>query len=96
MEELFTFNSMAALATLALLEIVLGIDNVVFLAILTGKLPAESAAEGPHARSAARRRRSDCAALRDLVGDHARQNGAVRSAVSHARVASGRRRGDAG
>ncbi len=41
MEELFTFNSMAALATLALLEIVLGIDNVVFLAILTGKLPAE-------------------------------------------------------
>lgn len=41
MEELFTFNSMAALATLAILEIVLGIDNVVFLAILTGKLPAE-------------------------------------------------------
>src|SRR5262245_51247287 len=41
MEELFTFNSMAALATLAILEIVLGIDNVVFLAILTGKLPKE-------------------------------------------------------
>ncbi|BBO34052.1 TerC family protein [Lacipirellula parvula] len=41
MEELFTLNSMAALATLAILEIVLGIDNVVFLAILTGKLPAE-------------------------------------------------------
>src|SRR5688572_288408 len=39
MEELFTFSSMAALATLALLEIVLGIDNVVFLAILAGKLP---------------------------------------------------------
>ncbi|MBA4104793.1 MAG: hypothetical protein C0485_03465 [Pirellula sp.] len=39
MEELFTFSSMAALGTLALLEIVLGIDNVVFLAILTGKLP---------------------------------------------------------
>lgn len=39
MEELLTFHSMAALATLALLEIVLGIDNVVFLAILTGKLP---------------------------------------------------------
>jgi predicted tellurium resistance membrane protein TerC len=32
-------SSLAALATLAILEIVLGIDNVVFLAILTGKLP---------------------------------------------------------
>jgi predicted tellurium resistance membrane protein TerC len=39
MEELFALNSLAALATLAILEIVLGIDNVVFLAILTGKLP---------------------------------------------------------
>jgi predicted tellurium resistance membrane protein TerC len=39
MAELFAFNSLAALATLAILEIVLGIDNVVFLAILTGKLP---------------------------------------------------------
>jgi predicted tellurium resistance membrane protein TerC len=37
--ELLTFSSLAALATLSLLEIVLGIDNVVFLAILTGKLP---------------------------------------------------------
>jgi predicted tellurium resistance membrane protein TerC len=39
MEELFALNSLAALATLAILEIVLGIDNVVFLAILSGKLP---------------------------------------------------------
>ena len=39
MEELLTLNSMMALATLAILEIVLGIDNVVFLAILSGKLP---------------------------------------------------------
>src|SRR5918994_1484135 len=39
MAELFAFSSLAALATLAILEIVLGIDNVVFLAILTGKLP---------------------------------------------------------
>jgi predicted tellurium resistance membrane protein TerC len=39
MDELFAFNSLAAFATLALLEIVLGIDNVVFLAILSGKLP---------------------------------------------------------
>ncbi len=41
MEELFTVPSMLSLATLAVLEIVLGIDNVVFLAILAGKLPAE-------------------------------------------------------
>jgi predicted tellurium resistance membrane protein TerC len=42
--ELFTLNALAALATLATLEIVLGIDNVVFLAILTGKLPPEQQA----------------------------------------------------
>lgn len=35
-----TFENLAALATLTSLEIVLGIDNIVFLAILTGKLPA--------------------------------------------------------
>lgn len=41
MDELLTLNSLLAFGTLALLEIVLGIDNVVFLAILTGKLPEE-------------------------------------------------------
>jgi predicted tellurium resistance membrane protein TerC len=34
----------AALATLAALEIVLGIDNIIFISILTGKLPAEQQA----------------------------------------------------
>jgi predicted tellurium resistance membrane protein TerC len=48
MAELLTFNSLAALATLAILEIVLGIDNVVFLAILTGKLPEK---DQPRART---------------------------------------------
>jgi predicted tellurium resistance membrane protein TerC len=48
MEELLTFNALAALATLAILEIVLGIDNVVFLAILTGKLPEK---QQPRART---------------------------------------------
>jgi len=38
-DELLTLSSLAALVTLSILEIVLGIDNVVFLAILTGKLP---------------------------------------------------------
>jgi predicted tellurium resistance membrane protein TerC len=37
--DLFTAENLIALATLAGLEILLGIDNVVFLAILTGKLP---------------------------------------------------------
>ncbi len=41
MEELFTVPSMLSLGTLTILEIVLGIDNVVFLAILAGKLPPE-------------------------------------------------------
>lgn len=39
MAELLTLSSLAAFATLAILEIVLGIDNIVFLAILAGKLP---------------------------------------------------------
>ncbi len=48
MDELLTFNALAALATLAILEIVLGIDNIVFLAILTGKLPEH---QQPRART---------------------------------------------
>jgi predicted tellurium resistance membrane protein TerC len=46
--ELLQFSSLAALATLTILEIVLGIDNVVFLAILTGKLPED---QQPRART---------------------------------------------
>lgn len=38
MIELLTLNSLAALLTLAGLEIVLGIDNIVFIAIVTGRL----------------------------------------------------------
>ena len=38
MAELISFESLAALATLAALEIVLGIDNIVFIAIVTGRL----------------------------------------------------------
>lgn len=41
MEELFTIEHILALVTLTLLEIVLGIDNIIFIAILTGKLPPE-------------------------------------------------------
>jgi predicted tellurium resistance membrane protein TerC len=39
---LFSIESGIALLTLAALEIVLGIDNVIFIAILSGKLPKES------------------------------------------------------
>lgn len=41
MIELFTTENLLALLTLSALEIVLGIDNVVFIAILVGKLPRE-------------------------------------------------------
>ena len=39
MAEIFTAEHMVALLTLVTLEIVLGIDNVIFIAILSGKLP---------------------------------------------------------
>jgi predicted tellurium resistance membrane protein TerC len=43
--ELFTFDNIMALATLTALEIVLGIDNIVFIAILAGKLPVNQQAQ---------------------------------------------------
>lgn len=41
MTELFTLEGLIALLTLTSLETVLGIDNIVFIAIVAGKLPAE-------------------------------------------------------
>ena len=38
---LFTASSLVTLFTLTFLEIVLGVDNVIFIAILAGKLPAD-------------------------------------------------------
>ena len=38
-EGLFTLNNLIALVTLAALEIVLGIDNIVFVVVVTNKLP---------------------------------------------------------
>jgi predicted tellurium resistance membrane protein TerC len=40
MTELFTAEAAIALITLTVLEIVLGIDNIIFISILAGKLPA--------------------------------------------------------
>jgi predicted tellurium resistance membrane protein TerC len=39
MEALLTYDGLIALATLTVLEIVLGVDNVIFISILAGKLP---------------------------------------------------------
>ena len=41
METLLTFDGIISLLTLIVLEIVLGIDNIIFISIFTGKLPAE-------------------------------------------------------
>jgi predicted tellurium resistance membrane protein TerC len=41
-----TADNLIALVTLAALEIVLGIDNIVFISIITGKLPKEQQARG--------------------------------------------------
>ena len=41
MEHLLTIENLIALLTLTAMEIVLGIDNIVFISILTGKLPEE-------------------------------------------------------
>ena len=46
MAELFTTENAVALLTLTGLEIVLGIDNIVFISILCGKLPPEQQARG--------------------------------------------------
>jgi len=41
MAELFTVEALIALFTLTVLEIVLGVDNIIFLAIVTADVPAE-------------------------------------------------------
>lgn len=46
MEDLFTLNALVSLITLALLEIVLGIDNVIFVSIILGRMSAKEQARG--------------------------------------------------
>ena len=41
MSELFAASSLLAFVALTALEVVLGVDNLVFIAILTGRLPPE-------------------------------------------------------
>jgi predicted tellurium resistance membrane protein TerC len=42
MDALFSAEGLIALATLTLLEVILGVDNVIFISILSSKLPAAS------------------------------------------------------
>ena len=44
MAEWLTAETLIALATLTFLEIVLGVDNIIFISILSGKLPSEQQA----------------------------------------------------
>ncbi len=46
MELLLSLETWISLATLTVLEIVLGIDNIVFISILAGKLPADKQKKG--------------------------------------------------
>ena len=48
MDEVFTSSGLVALITLTFLEIVLGVDNVIFISILSGKLPESQ--QGPARR----------------------------------------------
>ena len=43
MDAFLTADGLIALVTLTVLEVVLGIDNVIFISILAGKLPASRA-----------------------------------------------------
>lgn len=47
LEQLFTADALVSLVTLTFLEIVLGVDNIIFISIITNKLPA---AQQPRAR----------------------------------------------
>lgn len=46
LESLLSFEGLVALATLTALEVVLGIDNIIFIAILVGRLPAHQREKG--------------------------------------------------
>ncbi|HKY20154.1 MAG TPA: TerC family protein [Vicinamibacterales bacterium] len=46
MDAFFTADGLIALFTLTFLEVVLGVDNVIFISILTGRLPKEQQQKG--------------------------------------------------
>ena len=48
MEALYSPETWIALATLTALELVLGIDNIIFITILAGRLPPEQRDRARH------------------------------------------------
>ena len=58
----------ASLLTLTALEIVLGIDNIIFISIMAGRLPPERQARGRQARVGACPDHADGAACLDRLG----------------------------
>ena len=76
--DLFSAAGLISLLTLVALEVVLGIDNVIFIAILAGRLPASEQAEGAQARHRDGGDLAASAAAQHLLGD-----AADRAAVHH-------------
>ena len=50
MEVLFSIEGLVSLLTLTFLEIVLGIDNIIFISIISGRLPLATTRKGPEYR----------------------------------------------
>ena len=48
MEEFFTISALISLLSLTLMEVVLGIDNIIFISILTGRLPEKQQERARH------------------------------------------------
>ena len=74
-------NAWIGLLTLTVLEIVLGVDNIIFISILAGKLPEDQRAEGATTRLVRRVLLADSAAAEHRLGrapDDAAVHGARR------------------
>ena len=67
MDWLVSPEAWVALGTLTALEIVLGIDNIIFISILVGRLPG-AAGQGPHHGSRSRHGHADRPAAVALRG----------------------------
>ena len=71
---LYSAEGWAALVTLVAMEVILGIDNLIFISILTNKLPPEHREKGPparHRRGASHAPGSACGNLLDRRHDRA-------------------------
>ena len=64
MDAFLTADGLIALVTLTFLEVVLGVDNVIFISILVGKLPKEQQRAGERSGWAARWACASCCCSR--------------------------------